>query len=59
MTTAAWVFMLSVWGIILGMVCYCFRKILTSPRRLDVEMQEVVEYQQLPEQTNNATDRAQ
>ncbi len=30
MTTSAWIFMLTVWAIILGMTLYCFYRLLTS-----------------------------
>jgi hypothetical protein len=50
MSTSAWIFMLSMWAFIVGSMVYCFWKLLTSPRRLDldVEMQEVIEYETLP-----------
>lgn len=31
----AWVFMLAVWAVIIGVTAYCFYKLLTSERRLD------------------------
>jgi hypothetical protein len=37
MTLSAWVFMLSVWSVILVMTGYCFFKLLTSARQLDGE----------------------
>lgn len=37
MTTPAWIFMLAVWAVVLGMVSICFWKMLTSKRRLDSE----------------------
>jgi len=51
MTPSAWIFMGSMWALIIFCSVYCFYKLLTSPRRLDldVEMQEVIEYQTLPE----------
>lgn len=56
MTPAAWVFMLSVWTLVTASVAYCFWKILTSPRRLDIdiEMQEVIEYQTLPKESSQS-----
>jgi len=35
MTGSAWVFMLSVWAIVIGCTVYCFKKLLSSERRLD------------------------
>jgi len=35
MSDAAWIFMVSVWTIVIGNTLYCFRKLLTSTRRLD------------------------
>lgn len=35
MSGSAWVFMVAVWAIVIGNVLYCFRKLLTSQRRLD------------------------
>jgi hypothetical protein len=37
MTAEAWAFMLSVWGVIIGMTVYCFYKLLVSERKLDGE----------------------
>jgi hypothetical protein len=34
MTMAAWAFMLSVWGLIIGSTGYCFWKLLTSEKQL-------------------------
>lgn len=34
MTTEAWVFMLLVWAVIIGMTGYCFLKMLTSAKQL-------------------------
>ena len=34
MTAQAWVFMLVVWAVIIGMTGYCFWKLLTSDRDL-------------------------
>ena len=38
MTTSAWVFMISVWSIIIGSTLYCFMKLLSSDRQLDTEV---------------------
>jgi hypothetical protein len=35
MTTTALVFMVSVWLVVIGMVAFCYWKMLTSQRRLD------------------------
>lgn len=35
MSSSAWVFMVAVWAIVIGNTLYCFRKLLTSQRRLD------------------------
>ena len=35
MTPEAWVFMLSVWAVIIGLTGYCFYKLLVSPRQFD------------------------
>lgn len=35
MTPSAWGFMLAVWALVIGSTVYCFRKLLTSKRRLD------------------------
>jgi hypothetical protein len=35
MTTQAIIFMLVVWGLIIGCTGYCFKKLLFSDRRLD------------------------
>ncbi|GIW82950.1 MAG: hypothetical protein KatS3mg105_4757 [Gemmatales bacterium] len=35
MTLSAWVFMLTVWAIVIGCAAYCFYKLLTSERQLD------------------------
>lgn len=40
MTTEAWVFMLLVWAVIIGMTGYCFAKLVTSDRRLGGEDEE-------------------
>jgi hypothetical protein len=34
MTTSAWVFMLSMWTLIIGMTAYCFYRVLFSSRPL-------------------------
>jgi hypothetical protein len=34
-TESAWGFMLVVWALIIGSTVYCFKKLLTSQRRLD------------------------
>ncbi len=34
MTTAAWIFMLSAWTVILLSTIYCFRKLVTSDQQL-------------------------
>lgn len=34
MTGEAWVFMVIVWAVIIGMTGYCFWKLLTSERQL-------------------------
>jgi hypothetical protein len=33
MTTAAWIFMLAVWSVIIGNTGYCFWKLLSSERQ--------------------------
>jgi heme/copper-type cytochrome/quinol oxidase subunit 2 len=37
MTASAWAFMLIIWGLIIGATVYCFWKLLSSQRRLDVD----------------------
>ncbi len=40
MTTSAWVLMISVWTIIIGTTLYCFTKLLSSDRQLDIDTEE-------------------
>ncbi|HMP01962.1 MAG TPA: hypothetical protein PKD86_02715 [Gemmatales bacterium] len=35
MTQGAWIFMLSVWTVVIGMTGFCFYKLLTSKRQLN------------------------
>ena len=35
MTIAACVFLITVWSVVLSMLIYCYRKLLTSERRLN------------------------
>jgi hypothetical protein len=35
MSGEAWFFMAAVWAIVIGNTLYCFRKLLTSKRKLD------------------------
>ena len=37
MTTSAWVFMISVWTVVISSTLYCFTKLLSSDRQLDTE----------------------
>ena len=37
MTTSAWVFMISVWAIVISSTLYSFAKLLSSDQQLDTE----------------------
>jgi hypothetical protein len=41
MTQEAWIFMGTVWAIIIGGTVYCFARLLTSHRALDGEEEEL------------------